>query len=188
MRTYRPLGAVPRFRAMPKAALLLPPLLLLAACSTATGGEGRGTGGLEASWTGSDTGQLAAPVRASWCADDSRLEIFATKEDHGVGLAIYPVDGIAEGEYPAFDPGVDTARPPAVSAAARWYTDAAIMGFQSDSGRLTLARRDSVLSAEFGFRLRSLTGLDTIRLTGRFEKVVPGPCRVDSLPSTPPAD
>ena len=171
--------------------LLLGAAALLGACSSSGGKQAGPSGTLTASWSGPDTlaGQLAAPARAGWCAGTGRLEVLATKDDQAVGLAIFPAESLEPGEYAVFDPGIDTARRPAVAGAARWYTDAAIVGYQSDSGRFTLSRdATGGLGAEFGFRLVDLTREDTIRLTGTMTGLVPGPCPDDSLPNPDRAD
>ena len=62
------------------------------------------------------------------------------RQDQGFGLVLYPVGELAPGSYPAFDPGIDTVQRPGVSAAARWFTDQDMAGFQSDSGSLELQR------------------------------------------------
>lgn len=175
---------------MPASRLTALSMLLLLVLACRRGGDApEGAGGrLEARWTGADTGALRAPARAGWCAEAARLELAAIREDEGMGLALYPLDSLGPGTYPAFDPGVDTTPRPGVAAAARWYTDPAIVGYQSDSGSLTLTRAGAALTGEFGFRLTDLTREDTIRLTGRFQDVVPGPCRVDSLPNPGPGE
>ena len=176
----------PRFRS-----LLLGAVALTGACAGAPRRAAGTSATLEATWSGPDTlaGTLSAPARGGWCAGAGRLEVLATKDDHAVGLAIFPVESPEAGAYTVFDPGIDTARRPAVAGAARWYTDAAIVGYQSDSGQLTLSRDAAgALGAAFGFRLVDLTREDTIRLTGTLAGFVPGPCPDDSLPNPDRAD
>ena len=67
-----------------------------------------------------------------------------------------------------------------MAAASRYFTEQAVKGFQSDSGDLELERSGKTFSARFGFRMRSLEGRDTVRLTGRFRDVVPGRCPGDT--------
>lgn len=157
-------------------------LALSAACQR---GDGKGGDRLALRWSGSDSGAVKLRAHAGWCEEGARLEVIAVRDDQGFGLAIYPDGPLAAGEFPAFDPGIDTAHRPGASLAARWYTDAAIVGYQSDSGRLSLTRAAEGYGAEFGFRLRSLDGEDTLRMTGRFRELVPGSCPADSLPAAP---
>lgn len=162
----------------------LAPLLagILMACS---GPEGAAR--LEARWIGSDTGAFAGTSKVTWCGSVQRLEITAVDgNDAGVGLAIYPVKELRPGRYGAFDPGIDSVRRPGVAAASRFFTEQAVKGFQSDSGELELERSGTAFSARFAFRMRSLEGSDTVRLTGRFRDAVPGPCPGDTTTAVAP--
>jgi len=121
-----------------------------------------------------------------WCPGAHRLEVTSTHDDMGFGLAIYPVDSLAAGAYPAFDPGIDTASRPGAAGVARWFTEQRVIGLQSDSGTLTLSRNGDRFDAAFSFRLRSLDGYDTTRVTGRASGIAPGACPADSVPGTAP--
>ena len=156
-------------------------VLLLGACQRVRGGPR-----LEASWAGSDTGKIAARATAAWCPVAKRLEITAVQGDVGFGLVVYPVDQPDTGEYPAFDPGIDSVHRPGSAGAARLFTEQRIEGYQSDSGSVTVSRSERALSARFGFRMRSLEGADTIFAEGRAVGVIPGACRMDSVPNTAP--
>jgi hypothetical protein len=156
-------------------ALLLAGLLL--ACESAGPGGGR----LEARWIGSDTGNFSGTPRVAWCGSVRRLELTAVDgNDGGVGLVLYPAAELRPGRYEAFDPGIDSVRRPGTTAAARFFTEQAVKGFQSDSGGLDLERSGTSFGATFGFRMRSLEGRDTVRLTGRFRGAVPGRCPGDT--------
>lgn len=163
-------------------------VMLLSGC------EQSGTGPrLEAAWTGTDTGAIAATARVAWCSVAARLEVTAIRADQGFGLVIFPVgDSLSAGEFQSFDPGIDTALRPGVAAAARWFTDERMAAFQSDSGSLELARAGNGYDARFGFRLRGLDGQDTVVVTGRATGLmVDTPCPADSVPAgefAPPAD
>lgn len=156
-------------------------LAVAAGCSNAEQGPR-----LAVSWTGTDTGKLVAPMSVQWCPGPARLEVMAIREDLGFGLSVYPVEALESGEYPAFDPGVDTIRRPAASGAARWFTEQEILGFQSDSGQVEVTRTGDRVSFRFGLRLRSLSGKDTVRATGETTSLVPGSCQNDSVPPSPP--
>ena len=153
-----------------------------------SGCERSGTGPrIEAAWTGTDTGAIAASARVAWCPAGARLEVLAIRADQGFGLVLFPAgDSLSAGEFQSFDPGIDTAVRPGVAAAARWFTDEKMAAFQSDSGTLELARAGSGYDARFGFRLRGLDGADTLLVTGRATGLVADtPCPADSVP--PPA-
>ena len=149
-----------------------------------------GVGGgarLDARWIGSDTGAFAGTPKVTWCGSIQRLELTAVDEnDGGVGLAIYPPKELRPGHYAAFDPGIDSVHRPGAAAASRFFTEQAVKGFQSDSGGLDLERNGVTFSAKFGFRMRSLEGKDTVRLTGRFRDAVPGRCPGDSTTADGP--
>ncbi len=159
-----------------------------------SGCEQSGTGPrIEAAWTGTDTGAIAASARVAWCPAGARLEVMAIRADQGFGLVLFPAgDSLSAGAFQSFDPGIDTAVRPGVAAAARWFTDERMAAFQSDSGTLELARTGSGYDARFGFRLRGLDGEDTLLVTGRATGLVADtPCPADSVPisaSAPSAD
>jgi len=156
-------------------------MLLTARC-----GHGGGGPYLSASWTGSDTGRIAVRAVASWCPVANRLEVKAIQEDVGLALAIYPEVELSSGEFPVFDPGIDTVHRPGAAGVARWFTEKQLQGYQSDSGRMTLARSGDKLQLQFKLRMRSLGGEETIRATGRATGLVPGSCPGDSVPTTSP--
>ena len=142
---------------------------------------------LDARWVGSDTGVFAGTPKVTWCGSIQRLELTAVDgSDAGIGLAIYPPGELRPGRYDAFDPGIDSIHRPGVASASRWFTEQAVKGFQSDSGSLDLERTGTTFSAQFGFRMRSLEGRDTVRLTGRFRDAVPGPCPGDTTTAVAP--
>jgi hypothetical protein len=172
---------------------VLRPLALVALAALAAGCTSRPGGGrLEASWRDRDAAKpapprtISAPAKAAWCPGWKRLEVTAVQEDLGFGLAIYPAESLVPGGYPAVDPGFDSVARPGAAGVARWFGEQTIEGLQSDSGALQLTRNDGRYDASFGFRLRSLDGVDTIRVTGRARGLVPGPCPVDSVPATTP--
>ncbi len=176
-------------------------VLLLVACTKSGGTATPGSGEFTAEWTGSDTGGLSAPPRVFWCAAANRLDVTAEREDVGVALAFYltgdPRSGFGprakpEILLPVFDPGIDTAIPPAVAVVSRWFDQKAVQAYQSDSGAVTLAVKAGALEARFGVRLRALNGVDTVRMEGHFGGVQPQACPSDSAsppaPAPPPAD
>jgi hypothetical protein len=172
----------------PAAAAAIRRGLLFAALLPWSAGCEKVAGGprLNAAWIGSDTGKISAPAAASWCPVAGRLEVKAVKGDMGFGLVLYPVSDLAAGTYPAFDPGVDSVRRPGAAAAARWFTEQDIVGYQSDSGSVELTREDERLQLRFGFRLRSLDGEKIVVAEGRAASLEPGPCPADSVPNAAP--
>ena len=156
-------------------------LLLLLLPGPIAGCQPSATGGsLTADWVGLDTGRVEAAPRAIWCVGDQRLELTAEQGDAGVGLALYPLDSLVSGEYPAFDQGADTIHRPGVAAGVRWFTESAVRGYQGDSGGLTLTREGERMAGRFSFRLRSLEGSDTVRMTGQFSGARAGACPADT--------
>src|SRR6185369_7711588 len=93
-------------------------------------------------WTGADTASFSASAVAEWCAALHLVEIRAVAGDTGVGIALYPPDTIDAGMYPIRRPdGADTTRQRSAAVALRWFSKTTVMGFQGDSGSLTLERR-----------------------------------------------
>lgn len=180
----------PRPRPLRRAALHLTLIALATGCS-----RGGGGGRIEVTYKEPD-GPLREKVKdprsyagsasGAWCPVARRLEITSANQDMGFGLVIYPVDSLVVGRYRAFDPGVDTAARPGAAGVARWFTEQRIIGLQSDSGTLELTGSAERFDARFSFRLRSLDGYDTTRVTGRATGIRPGPCPVDSVPGTAP--
>lgn len=149
----------------------------LIACS-----EAPGKARMTASWTGADSGKVAAQPEVIWCQDDRRLVVTLVRDDLGVGLVLYPAESLAGGEYPAFDPGRDTIVRPSAAAGLRWFTEQAIVGYQSDSGGVVLEQDGPRFSGRFAFRLHSIENPRTILMTGTLKGLTPEPCSTDSLP------
>jgi len=162
-------------------------LSLALACRGEGTGPSPGRGSFSASWVGSDTGKLSGRPIAVFCSDGNRLELMATQGDAGFGLAVYPAQELAEGNYDGFDPGMDTIRRPGVTAAARWFTEREVAAYQSDWGDLKLQRRGNLLSGGFAIHLRKVgADTDTIMVQGKFTGVLPGPCPEEQDSAPPP--
>jgi hypothetical protein len=119
------------------------------------------------------------------------MEIIAIKEDAGVGLVFYPLTDLHPTEFPAFDVGQDSVRRPGAAVAMRWFTDAAIKAYQSDSGTVTLQQVGDRTAGRFAVHLRQVTGTGRIELQGTFGGVptLPDSARCAPADSTaPPAD
>lgn len=150
-------------------------------------GKSAGKGELTVEWLGSDTGGLSTAPRVVWCRGDSILKIIATKGEDGVGVAIFPVAEPAPGAYAIFDPVSDSTRVrPGASIASRWIDDKTVAAYQSDSGSLTLSREATGLAGTFTVRLHGVNSTDTVRMTGHFGGITPGPCPTDPTPAKAP--
>jgi hypothetical protein len=132
---------------------------------------GAAGGRLSARWTGADTATFSAPAVAEWCDSLRLLEIRAVAGDTGVGIALYPPDTLVAGAYPIRPPNVaDTILPPSAAVALRWFSKTTVMGYQGDSGALTLGRRpDGSLSGRFSAAARPLVSGARLRVGGTFD-------------------
>lgn len=161
--------------------LLLLVLTMVACRGDGTGPES-GKGSFTASWVGADSGKLSARPKAIFCSDGNNLVLTAIHNDAGVGLALYPQEELAGGDYDAFDPSIDTVRRPGMSGAIRWFSERDIPSYQSDWGTMNLAVKSGVVSGAFVMHMRKVgADSDTIMLTGKFTGVVPTACSADSV-------
>ncbi|HET9294396.1 MAG TPA: hypothetical protein VFO06_08895 [Gemmatimonadales bacterium] len=115
---------------------ILPVLLLLAACQA-------GGGKLTARWIGEqDTASFQAPVTASWCEANKRLDLFAMRGDSGIGLALYPVDSAQlAATYTVTEPGGPIQVRPGAGVAIRWFGKTAVVGFWGREGTITVTQK-----------------------------------------------
>ena len=124
-------------------------------------------GWLEASWTGADSGRIAAPATAEWCEERRVLEIRAIRGDTGVALAFHVVDTIEADTYSVVPPERADTQPPSASAALRVFSTTAIQGYQSDSGTVVLKRSGSgELSGTVEVSARSVANGQQLMITG----------------------
>lgn len=150
-------------------------LCLLAAAACRGVGLSR-EGRLEAVWTGSDKGRMAAPATAIWCREARIAQVSGLIGDTGVSLLIHPDDSVAEGRYRIVDP--DSARNGRAAAIGlRLLGATAVMGYQSRSGWLTIERvARGRLSGRFESTAKVVTALaGTVKLNGRFQNVLVQP-------------
>jgi hypothetical protein len=145
---------------------LLVPFLLIAACSRAKDRRGQ----IEVSWTGADSGSLNVPAAAQWCPADSALEISGIEGDSGAAVAIFPVDSIRPGVYPAGAPGLGTARPRA-GVALRRFGENLILGYYSMSGTVTVDS-GSPLRGSLQATLKGVNTGDQVTIAGSFRGLV----------------
>ena len=144
---------------------------------------------LSVQWAGADTAGFSARAVTEWCASMRMLEIRGVAGDTGVGIALYPHDTVEAGIYPIRRPEVaDSTLRPSAAVAFRWFSQTMVMGFQSDSGHLTLERRpDGTLAGRFAVGAHPLVTGARLRATGSFDglRVVAAP---DDCAGKPPAD
>lgn len=128
-------------------------------------------GRLSIRWLGPDTAALSAPAVAEWCASLHLLEVRAIAGDTGAGIVLYPSDSIGPGVYPVRRPeGADSAQRPSAAVALRWFSKTTIMGYQADTGRVTVERTpDGRLAGRFGVGARPLVTGARLTASGTFE-------------------
>jgi hypothetical protein len=145
-------------------------LIGLAAAGCRSGTDSQPGARLSVRWTGADTAAFSAVAVAEWCASLHVLEIRAVAGDTGVGIALYPTDTVEAGVYPVRLPDVaDTTRPPSAAVALRWFSETTVMGFQGDSGRLTLERGpDGMVAGRFTVGARPLVTGKRLAAAGTF--------------------
>ena len=161
--------------------------LLAGALGCSSAPRGGAEGHLSVRWTGPDTAAFSSRAVAEWCASLHLLEIRAVAGDSGMGLALYPADTIEPGTYPVRRPDVaDTTRPPAASVALRWFSKTTIMGYQADTGRVTVERTpDGSLAGRFTIGARPLVTGARLNATGTFEdlRIVTAPAACAGRPA-----
>jgi hypothetical protein len=148
---------------------------------------------LEVRWTGGEAGTFRAPATADWCDSLNLLEILAMSGDTGIGLAIYPREGISTGSYPVRLPAAADSIPSSSAIALRWFTQTSVRGFQADSGALSLTRAaDGTLSGRFRAAAHPVTGKGPLSLTGSFDGLRQRPatrgCSTSPAPPSAPDD
>lgn len=165
---------------------LLGALGLAAGCR---GGEdGAPTGArLEARWTGADTSAFGAPATAEWCDSLELLEIRAIAGDTGIGIALYPREGIASGVYPVRPPEAADSVPPSAAVGLRWFSETSVQGYQADSGQVALTRgADGALSGRFTATAHAIAGRGQLTLTGSFDDLRQRPATRGCSRAPPP--
>jgi hypothetical protein len=139
------------------------------ACHPESGGPAEGH--LAVRWTGPDTAAFSSSAVAEWCASLHLLEIRAVAGDTGMGIVLYPADTITPGVFPVRRPDVaDTTRPPSAAVALRWFSKTMIMGYQGDTGRVTVERTpDGTIAGRFAIGARPLVTGARLSATGTFD-------------------
>lgn len=145
--------------------------LVAAGLGCHTEAQEAGEGRLSVRWTGPDTAAFSSRAVAEWCASLHLLEIRAVAGDTGAGIVLHPADTVAPGVYPVRRPDVpDSTGPPSAAVALRWFSKTTIMGYQGDSGRVTVERApDGSLAGRFAVGARPLVTGARLAATGTFE-------------------
>ena len=142
-------------------------LVAVAACGE---DELSGVGSIEVAWTGADTGQLAVPASARWCANDSLVEITGASGDSGVALALLPADTtVAPGVFSVGLPLRVHSRPGA-RVAIRWPETPLTQGFYGLSGTVTIDS-GTALSGTLEATLKSVHDDQEITMSGTFRRL-----------------
>lgn len=139
--------------------------VLLAGCK----GKESGAGTIDVSWIGSDTGRIAAPAVAHWCAGDSTLEIIGIAADSGAALALFPADTVTPGKYPVGSPTRDLTRPRA-GVALRRFGENMVLGYYSRSGVVSLDSLDP-FAGTVEATLQNLSSGEQVTLSGGFHGI-----------------
>jgi hypothetical protein len=163
-------------------------LVYAVACSTPP--ARKGTGWIEAQWTGADTGKMAAPMTAEWCDVRRALEIRGVTGDTGLGLVLYPVDTIDADSYRIVSPVEADTAPPSAAIALRVFSTNTVQGYQGDSGTVALERgKEGELSGTIHARARSVVDGQLLAVTGKIGDLTIVPqkrgCRPDIPPDSP---
>lgn len=154
----------------------------IAACGTrADSAERASEGVISVRWTGNSTGAFSAPVVARWCAADTLLEVIAVRNDTAVGLSLIVLDSVRPGVYQVSPTRDFTPVRPQAGAALRWLDAFDLRGYDAKGGQITVsASGPKGVSGTFDIQLQPITGTDSLRLTGSFERLpirpTPPPC------------
>jgi hypothetical protein len=143
------------------------------AAAVALAGCGPWGGRFDASWTGSEKGRMSGQATAAWCRETHTAVLTAVRGDTGVSLLIHPAESLAAGRYPILEPGSARQTVPAAAAALRLVSTTAVVGYQSQSGTLTLeSAAGGGLSGRFEVTAKITSErAGTVKLTGRFRDV-----------------
>ncbi|MGE5686753.1 MAG: hypothetical protein ACM34D_04550 [Gemmatimonadota bacterium] len=144
-----------------------------ALAALALAGCGHRSGRLDATWAGAEQGRMSGRAWAVWCREARVAVVTGMSGDTGVSLLIHPPDSLAAGRYPIVEP--DTARraAPAAAVGLRLLGRTAVVGYQGQSGTLTLERAASGrVSGRFEATAKIASALaGTVKLAGRFRSV-----------------
>ncbi len=138
----------------------------LAAC-------GHRTGRMNATWSGADKGRMSGRAGALWCREARVALVTGVSGDTGVSLLIHPADSLVAGRYPIVEPDAARRAAPAAAVGLRVLARTAVVGYQGQSGTLTLERAaPGRVSGSFEATAKVATAAaGTVKLAGRFQDV-----------------
>lgn len=139
----------------------------------ALAGCGHWGGRLDATWTGSEKGRMSGRATAIWCREARVAVVTGVSGDTGVSLLIHPAESLAAGRYPIIEAGDARRTAPAAALGLRLLARTAVVGYQSQTGTLTLAQAaPGRVSGRFEATAKIASALaGTVKLTGRFRNV-----------------
>jgi len=136
------------------------------------------TGQLDLTWADSagKPVRFVAPATGRWCASDSLLEIMGARRDTAVGILLLSSDtspsGLGVGPYAVMPAKVFIPWRPRAVAAVRMAGTNAILQFESVNGQVTVTGAGPEgVSGRVELRLNASEGIDSLRVTGTFQRV-----------------
>jgi hypothetical protein len=137
------------------------------------GGCGERSGRIDATWSGAEKGRISVRAWAVWCREARVAVVTGVSGDTGVSLLIHPPDSLAAGRYPILEPDNARRTAPAAAVGLRLLGTTSVVGYQSQSGALTVERAaPGGVSGSFEATGKIATALaGTVKLTGRFRDV-----------------
>jgi hypothetical protein len=100
-------------------------------------------------------------------------------------VVIYAADSLRSGRYQVFNPTITPVSRPGAAVAARWFTETAIHGTQSDSGTVTLQADHGRVSGTMTAATLGVPAQTKARFRGSFSALpveqAPFGCQADSL-------
>jgi hypothetical protein len=128
---------------------------------------------MNAIWSGADKGRMSGRAGALWCRAARVALVTGVSGDTGVSLLIHPADSLVAGRYPIVAPDSARRAAPAAAVGLRVLARTAVVGYQSQSGTLTLERAAAGrVSGSFETTTKVATAAaGTVKLAGRFQDV-----------------
>lgn len=164
--------------------------LALLACRSGGGSVAPGSapdiGQLDLTWadSGGKPVRFTVPASARWCASDSLLEIMGARRDTAIGIVLLTGDtsaaGLGTGPYAVMPAKVFIPWRPRAVAGLRMADARAIHQYESVSGQVAVTGSGPEgASGTVDLRLIASAGLDSLTVTGSFQKV-------RTVPASPP--
>ncbi|HEV8197212.1 MAG TPA: hypothetical protein VGP87_11265 [Gemmatimonadales bacterium] len=154
-----------------RAALILAVTIAIA-CGGRSGAPARSRPGTIAmTWTGKSRGSFMAPATARWCPADTLLEILAVRSDTAVGLALLARDSLRAERYVVNESRNFTPGRPQANVALRMLGDITLLGYDAMAGEVLVTQSGAMVSGSLEVRLRPVSGSDTLRMQGAFQRI-----------------